>query len=81
MRTAIVLLISEVLLILAIILLCSGLNGTVGLNFGWPLSQFVFTANAQSRGAPVAIAVLFLLVAAVTLVAGIVGILKQPKTS
>ena len=79
MRTAVLLLVSEVLLILAIVLLCSALQGTVGLNGGWPLSQFVFTANAQSRGAPVACALVFLLAAAVTLVAGVIGIFKQPK--
>ena len=79
MKAALLLLISEGLLIVAIILVCSGLKGSVGLNFGWPLSQFAFSANVESHGGVVALALIAVIGAAVTLVAGLVATMKTSR--
>jgi len=81
MRTTTFLLISEGLLILAIILVCFGLKGNLGFNAGWPLEQFSITVAAESRGATVALAFASIVLAAVTLVAGLVGVIKEPRRS
>lgn len=81
MKPAVLLVISEGLLIVAIILVCSGLNGSVSFNFGWPLSQFAFKAFAETHGVTVALAVVSVIASAVTLVAGLVAMMKTPRAA
>jgi hypothetical protein len=81
MKAAVLLVISEGLLILAVILVCSGLKGSVAVNFGWPVSQFALTTNAEAHGVVVALALIAVIGAAVTLVAGLVTMMKTSRMS
>ena len=77
MKASTFLLISEVLLILAIVLVFSGFHGSTGFNLGWPLSQFEFKIIGEAHGGAVALTFACLLVATVTFVAGVVAMLKK----
>jgi hypothetical protein len=76
MKNVTFLLVSEALLILFLVLLFSGWKGSVGFNAGWPLSQFSMTISGGASGAMVAGALLSLVLSSVTLVAGLIGMMK-----
>lgn len=78
MKTVVLLITSELLLILAAVFLFSGWKGVASFNFGWPLTQFIVNINGGANGGWVAMAVALLLLAVVTLIAGLVSAMRNP---
>ncbi len=80
MKTAWLLITSELLLLLTIVCVFSNWQGSVNLQAGDSVASFALSITGGAKGGWIVLAILCLMAALVTFVAGLVRTIKAPQT-